>query len=786
MFGNMKLGTKITVGFVSLVAIAVALGGLAIYSMKSVEGESIKLSEEYVPEVDLCNQVERNSLMTMYAMRGYGLSEEKRFYDAGMKSLAELDKWLGECEALAARAKSLTKLGPAVQKTKEAVQQYRDLVAHTVELNEAIAGNRQGLDAAAEKYMSNCAEFLAGQNAAFAKDLAERQKKISLVSQIVDLGSNVRVLNFKAQATGDAQMLQQAIDELGTVTNLTDELRTVTRDAEDIRRIDQTVQAAEQYGQAMKQFLVEFRKGDAASATELDRCRKLMDAGAGKYVANCTEFLAKQQEALTVDMTERNAKINIVNDIIDLGNATRVACFKSQAMRDPDVIRQANANFDAMTAKFEDLRKITRLDVDLRRIDNTVAAAHAYKKEMNALLTNWLELQDVARQRSEAADVVLAQAQDTAAAGMQGCEEIAANASTSLGLASTTMIVGLGIAVVVSIALAVLITRSITGPIHRIIAGLTSGSEQTASAAGQVSSASQSLAEGASEQAASVEETTASVEEMTSMINQNASSATEARTLSESAKTSADKGTEAMGRMSAAIDDIKKSSDETAKIIKTIDDIAFQTNLLALNAAVEAARAGEAGKGFAVVAEEVRNLAQRSAEAARNTSDLIEQSVKNAENGVNISQEVGGALGEIAEGAGKVNDLVSEIAAACSEQAQGIDQINQAVGQMDQVTQKNAANAEESASAAEELSAQAEELSNMVGELENMVGGNHGSGAKTAYRAAPPAGSNGPSKPASSKPQASRSATMPRKQAPAGSEEEETIPLDNDRELANF
>ena len=166
--------------------------------------------------------------------------------------------------------------------------------------------------------------------------------------------------------------------------------------------------------------------------------------------------------------------------------------------------------------------------------------------------------------------------------------------------------------------------------------------------------------------------------------------------------------------MSQAIDDIKTSSDETAKIIKTIDEIAFQTNLLALNAAVEAARAGEAGKGFAVVAEEVRNLAQRSAEAARNTADMIEGSVKNADNGVQISQEVGQSLQEIAEGNRKVNDLVAEIAAASAEQAQGIEQINTAVGQMDQVTQSNTASAEESSSAAEELASQAQELKGMV------------------------------------------------------------------------
>ncbi|MCK4624599.1 MAG: hypothetical protein KAV00_04755, partial [Phycisphaerae bacterium] len=259
--------------------------------------------------------------------------------------------------------------------------------------------------------------------------------------------------------------------------------------------------------------------------------------------------------------------------------------------------------------------------------------------------------------------------------------------------------------------------------------------EQIAEASGQISSGSQTLAQGASEQAASIEEMTSSVEEMSSMTKQNAANANEAKNLATGTRTSADKGTEAMGRMSDAINEIKKSSDETAKIVKTIDEIAFQTNMLALNAAVEAARAGEAGKGFAVVAEEVRNLAQRSAEAARNTSDMIEGAVKNADGGVSISKEVDQQFGEITEGIRKVNDLVGEIAAASNEQAQGIEQINVAVGQMDQVTQASAANAEESAAAAEELNAQAEELRNMAGafDLSNV------SASKSSARAKPKA-----------------------------------------------
>ncbi len=278
-------------------------------------------------------------------------------------------------------------------------------------------------------------------------------------------------------------------------------------------------------------------------------------------------------------------------------------------------------------------------------------------------------------------------------------------------------------ALLVTGAIWYLMARGLAGRISRVVSQLSEGADQVASASGQVSSASQSLAEGATEQAAGLQETSSSLEEMASMTKQNAANAQQANLLSSEARKSADTGTEAMSRMNDAIKQIQKSSDETANIIKVIDEIAFQTNLLALNAAVEAARAGEAGKGFAVVAEEVRNLAMRSAEAAKNTANMIQGSVKNANNGVDIADEVTKVLGEIVGNVGKATDLVSEIAAASQEQAQGIDQVNTAVAQMDKVTQQNAANAEESASASEQLSAQAETMNDMVNELAALVGG---------------------------------------------------------------
>ncbi len=279
------------------------------------------------------------------------------------------------------------------------------------------------------------------------------------------------------------------------------------------------------------------------------------------------------------------------------------------------------------------------------------------------------------------------------------------------------------IALLIAGALVVLLVRSIKKPLQSIAEMLGGSAGQVASASNQVSSSSQSLAQGASQQAASLQETSASLEQMSSMTRRTAETAHEASLLASQAKTSAETGNEAMCRMAEAIDGIQKASAETAKIVKTIDQIAFQTNLLALNAAVEAARAGEAGKGFAVVAEEVRNLAMRSAEAAKTTSMLIEGSVASSASGVTISREAAKTLSDILSSVDKVNGLVAEIAAASQEQSQGIGQVTQAVQQMDQVTQSNAATSEESAAAAEELSSQSEQLRSLVRQLERMVKG---------------------------------------------------------------
>ena len=283
----------------------------------------------------------------------------------------------------------------------------------------------------------------------------------------------------------------------------------------------------------------------------------------------------------------------------------------------------------------------------------------------------------------------------------------------------------IGIAfLVITVILVVYFARGISRPIKKAVDEMGEGANQVAAASSQVAAASQSLAEGASEQASALEETSSSLEEMASMTKQNAGNAGQADGLMKEANRVVEKAKETMGNLTRSMTEITAASDETYKIIKTIDEIAFQTNLLALNAAVEAARAGEAGAGFAVVAEEVRNLARRSAEAAKNTSTLIEGTVQKIKKGSALVDETNGAFAEVSVNASKVGDLVGEIAAASQEQSQGIDQINKAVAEMDKVIQATAASAEESASASEEMNAQAEQMKFISRTLVDIIGGN--------------------------------------------------------------
>jgi len=337
------------------------------------------------------------------------------------------------------------------------------------------------------------------------------------------------------------------------------------------------------------------------------------------------------------------------------------------------------------------------------------------------------------RQTSEAAERISALSRKLLDSDMRDVQGMCASARTLMLL--------LTLAGAVAGAWAAFTVRSSTAMLRRFSAELQEGSQQVASASGQVASASQALAQGSSEQAATLEETSSSSSEITAITRKNAENTRAVTALmTETAQLVGDANRN-LDEMVRSMKEINGSSEKIARIIRVIDEIAFQTNILALNAAVEAARAGEAGMGFAVVADEVRNLAQRSAQAAKDTAALIEESIGKSREGGRKLDLVEQSIHRITASATQVKTLVDEVDVGSQEQARGIEQIGAAVGQMEQLTQRSAASAEESAAAAEELSSQAESLRGIVGRLRSLVGGQAGTNARRreSGRAAPPA-----------------------------------------------
>jgi len=363
-----------------------------------------------------------------------------------------------------------------------------------------------------------------------------------------------------------------------------------------------------------------------------------------------------------------------------------------------------------------DMKSRFRQAYNIKQTDEIAVRAREYKNGFETFVA-------IRAKQVESENLMVAGAREAVKVCNEARVEQRDQMELQMSSANTMLMIGAGAAILIGILLAFFIIRGINKALNRIIDGLNEGAEQVASASGQVSSSSQSLAEGSSEQAASIEETSASLEEMSSMTKQNAENSKQADGLMQESNQTVSQANTSMGDLKSSMEEVSKASEETQNVVKTIDEIAFQTNLLALNAAVEAARAGEAGAGFAVVAEEVRNLALRSADAAKSTAELIEGTVKKVKQGSELVNTTSDAFSEVATSSAKVAELVSEIAAASGEQAQGIEQVNIAVTEMDKVTQSNAAGAEESAAASEELNAQAEEMKSMVNELVMMVGG---------------------------------------------------------------
>ncbi|MDR1921301.1 MAG: methyl-accepting chemotaxis protein [Candidatus Adiutrix sp.] len=396
--------------------------------------------------------------------------------------------------------------------------------------------------------------------------------------------------------------------------------------------------------------------------------------------------------------------------------------------RDVSYFEGALKSGEKMTGILKSLHDGSRIEVYRQRLAALQALSADSGREVRRLIEVVGQNNKSTLQRDEIRKATLVSARELGEAMNEMAETSTGNTLTAISRVILSLIAGVAVALAVSLTIALALTRGITRPVNHLIESLSDGAHDVDRAAGQLSASSNTMAEGATENAASLEETSAALEELSSMTKRNAENAAEANTLMASAAQAVRMADESMEGVIRAMGEISVSGNEIGKIIKTIDEIAFQTNLLALNAAVEAARAGEAGSGFAVVADEVRNLAIRSAEAARNTADLIASTIENINSGSNMVNATAEGFQVVDSQSSKIAELLAAVAEASREQAQGIGQITTAMAEMDKVTQSNAASAEESASAAAQLSQQAGSLLEAVGALDLLVYGRKSAG----------------------------------------------------------
>ena len=469
---------------------------------------------------------------------------------------------------------------------------------------------------------------------------------------------------------------------------------------------------------------------------DLDAATRRLDQAAGKYMKNAYDFIDAQSESLNasfrqganqVQLMQQLSTLTLIDDLVDSGNSLRIDTFKSRALNDVNIIKnKALKSFDNIGRLLASLKGMTKDNGNLQEIEGMRSALADYRSAMKELLDNWMTEENLGKKLEANADEVLKLVRANAAIGNVTMAKTLTETVSSI---STVLVTGLALAAIIGIIAAIFITLNITRPIRRVIEGFRQGVDQVVAVSGHAFSASGQLAEGAAQQAGAIAQSSAAIHQMAAVSGQNAETANLARSLMTQTLAMVDQSAVAINELTSSMHEVSTANEDTSKIIGTIEGIAFQTNLLALNASIEAARAGDFGASFAVVAEEVRNLAGKSAEAAKSTASLIHVTMKRVKQGSASVAKVREIFEKVADCSKKTDNLIGEIAAGSREQFSGAEQINGAVAEMDTIVQQNAANAKESARVSEQLNILAEQMKSFVAELMALAGANSGDNA---------------------------------------------------------
>ncbi len=475
-----------------------------------------------------------------------------------------------------------------------------------------------------------------------------------------------------------------------------------------------------------------------------------MDSAQDQFYQNAYELLHEENQGLAKEMASgapqerlvaHQGRVVLLSQIIEMGSQAWLSRYKLLTSTDAATVNAIQKNVEDMRLKYDDLVSMCRLEPQVQmKAAASRSAAEQYKSVLAGWLEQWQNLEELRHKREALAADITALAQGASDDGLRGVRELSGQTVVSLSLASRRVLEGLVLALVLGLTLTVLLSRGISRPIKAAVAALGQGAVQVAAASQQISQASLILAEGSSQQASSLEESSATLEQMSAMTRDTTTHAKQANDLAKKAGQALDEAGAAMAQLTASMHRISQASQDSGKIVRTIEEIAFQTNLLALNAAVEAARAGQAGAGFAVVADEVRNLALKTSRAAQETAAIINQTLTTVRDGGEFLERTNQVLVQVNVTSREVSGLMDHIYAASAEQAHGAEQVNQAVAQIDTVTQQHSASAQQAAAAAAELLGQSQMLRRTIGKLEALINGNgHDNGRATTPDQAPPA-----------------------------------------------
>ncbi|MBF0474642.1 MAG: methyl-accepting chemotaxis protein [Deltaproteobacteria bacterium] len=700
---NLKLSLRIGLGFGVLIAITLILGIMASWNMNTVGRQSIELAQQFIPETTVAGDVEKLSLETMYGVRGYALSQNEKYLKEGLASLAKVKKALDDGKSLANKYPNLVKLREGVAGAEEKIKEYERLINETVSSQKAIADIRQRANAAAKKFMDNCSAYEDIQRASFDKEikssekqakLLERYQKVNEINDVIEAGHNVRIANYKTQATDNIQFVQDGMKSFEIIFKDLDEMKAATHQEENLRLLKEAQAGAEEYRTTISDYIKTWQQLEDVNKKANDVAHEVLKLAAETSQGGTNETITRADKTVAA-MSSASIIMN-VGLVLAVILGIIIATLIARGIINP--IRQAVGLANAIAAG--DLTK--RLNLD--RQDEIGEMSRSLDQSCDQLAT------------------LIKQIQDNAKALASQSEELSAVSSTLVANSEEMTTQANNVA-------------GATEQMSSNINTMASAAEEMSVNISTVSSAAEQMSQNMNTVASAIEEMTMSISDV-------------ARSAEDGAKI-ANKATKMSSNATTTMNTLGTAAQAIGKVTEVIKRIAEQTNLLALNATIEAASAGDAGKGFAVVANEIKELANQSAQAAEDIANKIEGVQLNTQEAVKVIKEVSNiittisesvdlisssveqqtkAANEISSNVSQAASGVNDIAGSIAEVAKGANDMSQNVGEAARGVHEASANihgvsyaAADSNTSARQINAAASELAKVAGHLEVIV-----------------------------------------------------------------